>query len=335
VRTLPERVYFKHGAYYFVSPEKQWIRLGRTEEEALSRYATLASAPEVLNTMNRVFDKYLLEVVPTKAERTQQDNITELKNLRPVFGLMRPQDVKPRHIAEYLVRRTAKIRANREIALLGHIFKKALSWGVVEINPCRGIEKNREYPRDRYVTDKELDRFLAICPPWLKLYVKLKYATGLRKSDMLKLKWGDWDAKIGLSTMISKSGKGSGRRGQLRVLYEPSEDLRGVMNDLRKIHRVSGRRPTTEDSIWKTPRRLGLRQWALMSAWKRVWRKLGVKETDPAYFREHDIRAKSATDADQSGKDATELLMHGDRRTTSTYLRGRRTKRLTPLKNRR
>ena len=103
MRTLPERVYFKHGAYYYVTPEKQWIRLGRTEAEALSQYATLAASPDVLNTMNKLFDKYQLEVIPTKAERTQRDNLAELKHLRAVFGAMRPQDVKPRHISQYLI----------------------------------------------------------------------------------------------------------------------------------------------------------------------------------------------------------------------------------------
>lgn len=39
-RTLPTRVYLKHGAYYYVTlPERQWVRVGKSESEM---YAALA-----------------------------------------------------------------------------------------------------------------------------------------------------------------------------------------------------------------------------------------------------------------------------------------------------
>lgn len=37
MKTLPERVYFKHGAYYYVTPEKQWIRLGKNLERRIEK----------------------------------------------------------------------------------------------------------------------------------------------------------------------------------------------------------------------------------------------------------------------------------------------------------
>lgn len=202
MRALPERVYFKHGAYYYVTPE-------------------------VLSTMNRVFDKYVKEVIPTKAPRTQSDNLKEMKNLRPVFGDMRPMDVKPRHITQYLALRTAKVRGNREIALLQHVFKKALNWGVVEFNPCRGIERNPEYPRDRYVSTLELKALQACCPEWLALYLELKYITGLRQSDLLKLRLEDF-GPTGLSLTIAKTGRGAQRRGQQRVLFKMNPALHSL-----------------------------------------------------------------------------------------------------------
>lgn len=47
-------------------------------------------------------------------------------------------------------------------------------------------------------------------------------------------------------------------------------------------------------------------------------------------FQEKDLRAKAATDADEDGKDATELLGHGDRQTTKIYLRGKKIKKVSP-----
>lgn len=327
MRTLPERVYFKHNAYYFVTPEKQWIRLGRTEQEALSKYATVASAPEVLNTMNRVFDKYQLEVIPTKAERTQRDNLSELKNLRPVFGNMRPEDVKPRHISQYLALRTAKVRANREIALLSHVFTKALNWGVVEHHPCLKIEKNEEYSRDRYITDEELAAFSEYCPKWLRLYIRLKYLTGLRQGDLLKLRWSNVTEKA-LSLTIAKSGRGNKRKGQLRVEYQMTPGLAQVLKDLRSLQRVGNSTAPIFLSRSGKPHSNS----SLDSAWDRAWSKVRREQACLEHFREHDVRAKSATDAELHGQDATALLSHSDKKTTRAYLRSRLPVRITPLR---
>jgi integrase len=321
MKTLPARVYHKHNAYYYVTPEKQWIRLGTTEDVAIVEYSRIASAPEVLSTMNRVFDKYVQEALPQKAARTQKDNLKELKNLRAVFGAMRPQDVKPRHIAQYLAVRTAKVRGNREVALLQHVFKKALNWGVVEINPCRGIERNPEYPRDRYVTDQELVQFLSCAPERLVCYVELKLLTGLRQADLLKLRFEDFSS-TGLSLTISKSGRGSERRGQLRVLFPMVLELESLVKRLKTLDSSS------TGWLFPTQRRRGtyrpLRTSGFDSLWDRTWLKARRLHPTLSHFREHDLRAKAATDADHAGLDATSLLVHGSKKTTQAYLRGRR-----------
>ena len=46
---------------------------------------------------------------------------------------------------------TAKVRANRERALLSHIFNQARAWGYTDApNPCAGIKGHKETGRDRY-----------------------------------------------------------------------------------------------------------------------------------------------------------------------------------------
>lgn len=35
---MPKRCYWKHGAWYYVSPEGRWIRLGKTEADAIAAY---------------------------------------------------------------------------------------------------------------------------------------------------------------------------------------------------------------------------------------------------------------------------------------------------------
>ena len=48
--------------------------------------------------------------------------------------------------------------ANRVVARSRKIFSLAMSWGWRTDNPCKGIERNDEYKRNRYLTGAELAR---------------------------------------------------------------------------------------------------------------------------------------------------------------------------------
>ena len=88
----------------------------------------------------------------------------------------------------YLDARKSKIRANRELAMLSHMFRKAIRWGVAEKNPCLGIERHPEKPRDRLIEDWEYLAFKSIVKPWMAAYMDLKLLTGLRQGDIISLR---------------------------------------------------------------------------------------------------------------------------------------------------
>lgn len=81
--------------------------------------------PVDLTTMKGIFDRYVRDVSPKKGERTQKDNMAELKQLRPTFDEAPIDSITPFNIAGYRDARSAKVRANREIALLSHVFNMA------------------------------------------------------------------------------------------------------------------------------------------------------------------------------------------------------------------
>ncbi len=51
-------------------------------------------------------------------------------------------------------------------------------------------------------------------------------------------------------------------------------------------------------------------------------------------FQERDIRAKTATDADDSGQNATTILGHADTGITKRYIRSKQVKAVMPLRKR-
>ena len=84
--------------------------------------------------------------------------MAELKKLRELFDDAPIDSITPATIAGYRDARTAKVRTNREIATLSHVFNMVREWGITtKENPCQGVRKNREKPRDYYANDAVWD----------------------------------------------------------------------------------------------------------------------------------------------------------------------------------
>ncbi|WP_097065564.1 hypothetical protein [Nitrosovibrio sp. Nv4] len=94
------------------------------------------------------------------------------------------------HVAQYLdVRgKKAPVRANLEKSLLSHVFSMAMRWGVVDSNPCRGVARNTEKGRDRYITDAEFTAVKQIAGDFIATVMELAYLTALRKGDIFALR---------------------------------------------------------------------------------------------------------------------------------------------------
>ena len=122
-----------------------------------------------------------------------KDNLKEAEYLKAFFGNMRPQDIQPRHIGSYLEenRETRPVRANREKALLSHIFTWSMrhkTWGCVVLsNPCKGVARNRETKRVRIVEDDEYLAVFNLASKNVQRLMNLIYRTLQRPSDILKL----------------------------------------------------------------------------------------------------------------------------------------------------
>ncbi|NDD14541.1 MAG: integrase, partial [Betaproteobacteria bacterium] len=141
--------------YYngYVNGKRVKIPLGNDLNKAKRKWAELEcrEAPPETGLMSPIFSRYEREVIPKKAPKTQLGNLSELAMLRKVFDAAPIDAITPQHVAQYRDKRgaAAPVRANRELALLSHVFNLAREWGyTAKENPCRGVRKNRETPRD-------------------------------------------------------------------------------------------------------------------------------------------------------------------------------------------
>ena len=293
---LPKRVYLHHGAYFFVDHLGKWHKLGRTLSDA---YRALADhiLSESDRTMGDLFDRYMVEVVPMKAPRTQRDNGYELQLLRVAFARMDPRQFKPKHGYAYFNLRKKKSlkRAGAELALLSHVFTKAVEWGVIDENPCKQIRKERPKPRRRYVTETEYQAAYEAMPPMLQCAMDLAVLTGLRPGDLLSLTRANI-TDDGIRIFTRKTGRD--------LIIAWSDELRQVVQQALSLQ------PRFRQPLICTRQGKAYSVDGFTSIWRR---KIKNALTDPENrleeaFQFRDLRAKSASD--DTSEAATARLGH-------------------------
>jgi integrase len=165
------------------------IPLGGNLDEAKIEWARLdrKAIAKPAHLMGRLFDDYESKVIPTLKLGTQSDYQKGLKQLRNAFESAPIEAISPQVIAQYRDARTAKVRANREIALLSTMFTFAREWGLTDrANPCFGLRRNKETPRDFYAGDIIWNAVYEQAGQDLKDAMDLAYLTGQRPADVLK-----------------------------------------------------------------------------------------------------------------------------------------------------
>lgn len=309
-RHLPERMYLRSGSYYFVDyGSNAWTNLGRDYVQAMAEYARIRGPNGVMQTMHDVFNRYLEEIAPTKAKRTYDDNLKEAKYLRAAFGKMAPESIKPRAIYTYLDERgkASQTRANREVALLSHVFTKAIRWGLVDRNPCQGVERFREKPRQRYVEDWEYRAFKSFAGDLIAAYLDFKLLTGLRKSDILRMSLSQIQDD-GIHVTVSKTGK--------RMVIEWSPALKLAIDQIRRLPR-----PIRGMHLFCTRRGRPYSVSGFSSIWQRKMVQALANGIVKERFTDHDIRRKTGSDAELDH--AVQLLGHEDAGVTKRHYRAK------------
>ncbi|MEA5670529.1 integrase [Pseudomonas sp. MH2] len=304
--------------------KRQEVPLGTDLAEAKLEWARLEhrAKPKVMATMGELFDRYERDIIPGKSPRTQKDNRYELERLRKAFADAPIEAISPPVIAQYRDARSAKTRANREIALLSHVFTMAMEWGFAERNPCLAVRRNKEKVRDFYAADEIWDAVYAEGDQGLKDAMDLAYLAGQRPADTLKFSTVDLDEDY-LWVDQNKTDK------KLRIRRHVNGELTGLglfieaLLERRKLQGVRNSRLITNDS--------GLRMsWEMLrnrfsEARDRAARKLTADgNTDLAIkvrqFQFRDIRPKAASEIEDISH-ASRLLGHSKEEITKRVYR--------------
>jgi integrase len=129
------------------------------------------------------------------------------KRILPALGRRKVADIDRADVAKlHRSLATTPTEANRTVSLLRAILNQAERWGLRPegSNPCRYVEKYPEQKRERFLTGEEVRRLGEALGeaesasgelPGVVVAVRLLALTGMRRSEVLGLKWEYVDAE--------------------------------------------------------------------------------------------------------------------------------------------
>ncbi|QXI55783.1 tyrosine-type recombinase/integrase [Pseudomonas alvandae] len=316
-------------SYYYdgrtADGKRKEIPLGNDLDDAKAEWARLErkAVPKPSHLMGSVFDRYETQVMPGLTKGTQDDYQKGLKQLRKSFELAPVDAMTPQVIAQYRDTRSAKVRANREIALLSTIFTHAREWGLTDkANPCSRLRRNKETPRDFYAGNTVWDAVYAQAPVELRDAMDLAYLTGQRPADVLKASAAD----INNGFLLVGQGKTQKR---LRIQLHNGTDASSLSNFLDGLLDRKSIAGIRTSSLITNKDGLRMSYAMLRNRWDEAREKAAVKAATEGditlaatirQFQFRDIRPKAASEIENLA-DASRLLGHSTEEMTKRVYR--------------
>lgn len=170
--------------------------------------------PDVRKDQRIKFEDFAQEYleVHAKNKRSYRSDKINIKTLNKHFAGKYLHEVTPYMVERFKGERAKEVSGatvNRNLACLKCMFNKAISWGKFSgKNPVKDIKFFKEQPRLRFLEKEDIDKLLLNCSEHLKPIVILALHTGMRKGEILNLKWHDIDFNRGIIYLYqTKSGE--------------------------------------------------------------------------------------------------------------------------------
>jgi integrase len=232
---------------------------------------------------------------------------------RAVFGDRRLSEIGYLDLETYRNRRKATptrsgkprtdATVNRELSTLRHMLNKAVEWGMLEISPfakgSRLMLKENNH-RLRFLSEAEIHALLKACSSHLNPIVEAALLTGMRREEILSLKWEQ--IRNGFIYLTETK---SGKARQIPINNRLAEVLREV------------RRGNQLKSPYVFCDSQGRRFYQVRRSFTSACRRAGIEA-----FRFHDLRHTFASQLVMRGaslKAVQELLGHADLKMTMRY----------------
>jgi integrase len=264
--------------------------------------------PEIIKIKNYSFRELAEEYVKwAERQRGSEKKAYVIRQLVNEFGQYPLRRFDTRMIEQFQTERLQKghkpATVNRHIATIKHMFTKAVDWNMVEEDTLKRIRKAKlleeSNRRLRYLSKEECQALINSCADHIKPIVITALNTGMRKEEILSLKWDNVDLKHGFILLdVTKNGE----RREIPI----NATLRATLESI--VRRIDLPYVFINERVKKDNNKTGDRFGNLQRSFTTACRRAGIKD-----FHFHDLRHTFASQLVMAGIDLTtikELLGH-------------------------
>ncbi len=274
-------------------------------------YAVFDVKRETQVTFNDLADRYVENFGNQKSFKGFKSHV--VRDLRVEFGERRLSEISYLDLETYRNWRKAtptkagKLRTdtsvNRDVAILGHMLSKAVEWSMLETSPFKKgkrlmLKENNH--RLRFLSEPEIEALLKTCTPHLKPIMETALLTGMRRGELLSLKWEQ--IRNGFIYLTETK---SGKARQIPI----NDRLAEVFKELRRKNQLKSSYVFCDSQ--------GQRFFEVKRSFASACRKAGIED-----FRFHDLRYTFASRLVMKGaslKAVQDLLGHADLKMIMRY----------------
>jgi integrase len=244
--------------------------------DPLGELATERSAPTVAELCQRFREQHVVKL----RLHTRRDYEAIIRNdILPALGRIKVARLEFEHIERLHAKMTARapVRANRGLALLSTMLALAVRWRLRPDNPAKGVQRNREHQRKRYLSSRELSHLMEALAQYHNRpaadAIRMLLLTGARKAEILAARFEQFQDDVWV--------KPHGLTKQAREHRVPlSAPVRQLLDRLRK----------DATTPWLFPGRGGGHLNDLKEHWPAICRAAGIDG-----LRVHDLRHSHAS----------------------------------------
>lgn len=207
---------------YYVNGQRRREKVGPTKtlaENALRKRKVEIAEGKFLDIKKRErikfedFAKEFVSVYSKPNKKSWKNDEWNLQLLGRFFNGRNINEITIKDIEIYKSKRCQEVKpatVNRNLTTLKTMFKKAEEWGKIDKNPTKGVKLLREPSgRIRFLEREEIAKLLSVCSKKLRPIVIVALYTGMRRSEILGLKWRDCDfVRNNIRLADSKNGEG-------------------------------------------------------------------------------------------------------------------------------
>ena len=252
------------------------------------------------------------------AKASASDDLARAIHLKAEFGNRKAAQITPLMVDNFRIKmkKTVSERTdkpfsgssiNKMVSLARRIYYLAMDAGMVKSNPFARRGTFKEEPKGHYIPDQEFWEIHKHLPDYLKPVILVAYLTGMRRGEILELKWDRVNLSEGYVDLTPEDTKTDEPR---RIYFGSIKELKDVFINADRKKKAGQNLVFTKDDGSPVPK------WYIQRLFKKACLKAKVYP-----YRLHDLRHTFNTNMTKAGVDQVVVMKLTGHKTNAMFLR--------------